>query len=93
MNASRIIAVTIDDTYAEDNCDAVAEIILATLRASGYMVVKLPERTTPETVPFRFADKWHGIQDGASEEHLDFLCNGFADGWNACLDEMLGEEK
>lgn len=63
------------------------------LLPDGWVVAKVPDRATPETVPWRYGDEWVGVQDGASEESLDLICNGFADGWNACRAAMLASSE
>lgn len=64
------------------------ELVRELLAGTGWVVAV----TTPETVPWRYGDAWDGIQDAATEEALDALCNGYADGWNACRAAMLGDE-
>ena len=62
---------------------------LAAMRAEGWVMVRDVGGTQPATVPWRYGDAWDGIQDGVGIGTLDALCNGYADGWNACRATML----
>ena len=62
---------------------------LAAMRAEGWVMVRDVGGTQPATVPWRYGDAWDGIQDGVGIGTLDALCNGYADGWNACRAAML----
>lgn len=74
--------------------DAERIALARALLPAGWVVAKVPDRATPGTVPWRYGDEWAGVQDGASEESLDLICNGYADGWNACRAAFIksGEE-
>ena len=74
--------------WTEEMSDTITAY-LAAMRAEGWVMVRDVGGTQPATVPWRYGDAWDGIQDGVGIGTLDALCNGYADGWNACRAAML----
>lgn len=72
---------------------AAARIAMARelLAGTGRVVARDVGTTKPDAVPWRYGDLWEGVQEDADEENLDAICNGYADGWNACRAAMLAD--
>lgn len=80
-HVGRRLTMKVATRMTERALDAMAE--------AGWVMVRDVGGTQPATVPWRYGDTWDGIQDGVGIGTLDALCNGYADGWNACRAAML----